>query len=186
MKTPTHACVRVLLFLLLLWWTSPLHVVFLFLQSIHHVCALGVLPRSALSPHLSTWSSDAAPHVPFLSSKIHICSWIGPPTRVQKTGLRRVQNRSFSFFRVFFCVCSPKVDFSSYAPPQDLSPRELDHVGSKLSPRDCREQQRQSQSSSSRSRQQYLTGPCRRTHTTKNTSNRDKQVTSHAAEGLHA
>ena len=52
-------------------------------------------------------SSDAAPPiVPFLSSGIHICSWIGRVQKKQKTGLRRVQNRSFSLFQVFFCVFS--------------------------------------------------------------------------------
>ena len=160
LKTPTHACVRVLLFLLLLWWTSHLHVVSFFCNqqfSIHPSCLCSRLPKvcplprclvvlawSINAPHTSdmvvvvlnpwclwglellnyqgcspldrgcswrvqkvfAWSSDAAPPiVPFLSSGIHICSWIGRVQKNQKTGLRRVQNRSFSLFQVFFlCV----------------------------------------------------------------------------------
>ena len=159
---------------------------FLFLQSaIQHPSIMFVLSVCSQGLPSPPWSSDAAPQFPFLSLGIHFCSWIGRVQKNQKTGLRRVQNRSFSFFRVFF-VYSPKVDFSSYAPPRSFS-RELDHVGSKLSPRDCRETaaavavEQQPQSAavpngtvpSQHNNQQYK-------------QQSDKQVTSHAAEDLHA
>ena len=81
LKTPTHACVRVLLFLLLLWWTSPLHFVFLFrnpsIMFVLSVCL--ICPPPPL--HLVI---DAAPHV-LLSSKIPLLvDW--PPDPSQKNG----------------------------------------------------------------------------------------------------